>query len=124
MIIPSQYTQLMPYLMVRTAAEFVAFTKEVFGAAEQLIVPRPDGSVMHGELRIGTAVVMFSDASEDYKEAPASLCLLVEDVVAVYTKGLANGAISIQQPGEKEYGKGAGFRDRFGNMWWLIEGIK
>jgi PhnB protein len=124
MKIPEQYNELMPYLMVRTASEFLAFTKEVFGGTEQLIVPRPDGSVMHGELRIGSACIMFADANETYNPTPGSLCLLVEDAEEVYKKAMAHGSTSMQEPEEKEYGKGAGFQDKFGNKWWLIEGIK
>ena len=124
MKIPELYNQLMPYLMVKTAAEFLAFTKEVFGATEQLIVPREDGSVMHGELRIGQGVIMFADANGDYTATPGSLCLLVEDTVATYRKAITHGCISLQEPEDKEYGKGAGFKDKFGNIWWLIEGIK
>ena len=124
MTTPPQYTQLMPYIMVRTAPGFLDFTKKVFVATEQLIVPRPDGSVMHGELRIGSAVIMFSDANEDYKETPCSLCLLVEDAKATYNKGLQNGATSVQEPQDKEYGMSGGFLDKFGITWWLIEGIK
>lgn len=124
MTIPEQYNQLMPYIMVKTAPEFLAFAKEVFGATEQLIVPRPDGSVMHGELRIGSAVIMFADANEDYKAAGNSLCLLVESADEVYKKALAHGAFSLQAPEDKEYGRGAGFQDPFGNTWWLMEGIK
>src|SRR5665213_1666035 len=124
MTIPAQYNQLMPYLMVQTAAEFLAFTKEVFGATEQLIVPRPDGYVMHGELRIGEAVIMFSDANDEYKPGTSSLCLLVESADEVYKKAIAHGCISLHTPEDREYGRSAGFQDKFGNTWWLIEGIK
>ena len=124
MKIPEQYNQLMPYLIVGNAPEFLEFTKNVFGAIEQLIVPRPDGSVMHGELRIGSAVIMFADANETVQPTPSGLCLLVEDAEAAFHKGISQGAISIQEPEDKEYGKSSGIQDKFGNKWWLIEGIK
>jgi len=124
MKIPEQYNQLMPYLIVKTAKDFLEFTGQVFGATEQLIVPRPDGSVMHGELRIGSAVIMFADANEDYLPRTSGLCLLVENTVEVYNKAIAQGALSTGAPEDKEYGTSAGFIDRFGNQWWLIEGIK
>ena len=124
MTIPAQYNQLMPYIMVQTAIEFLAFAKEVFGATEQLIVPRPDGSVMHGELRIGSSVIMFADANEDYKSTNNGFCLLVESADEVFKKALAHGAFSLQEPEDKEYGRGAGFLDKFGNSWWLMQGVK
>jgi len=124
MAIPEQYNQLMPYLIVSTAAEFLAFSKDVFGATEQLMVPKPDGSVMHAELRIGSAVIMFADANEVYKATSCSLCLLVDSADEVYKKAMAHGAVSILDPENKEYGRTAGFQDKFGNTWWLMEGMK
>ena len=124
MSIPEQYNQLMPYLIVRTAPEFLAFAKNVFGAIEQLTVPKPDGSVMHAELRIGSAVIMFADANEMYQPTSCSLCLLVESADEVYGKALANGAVSLLAPEAKEYGRTAGIQDKFGNTWWLMEGMK
>jgi uncharacterized glyoxalase superfamily protein PhnB len=53
MKIPPQYNRVMPYLIIPRAAEFIVFMKEVFGAQEQMIVPRSEGVIMHGELRIG-----------------------------------------------------------------------
>ena len=114
----------MPYLIVRTAHEFLEFTKNVFGATEQLIVPKPDGSLMHGELRIGGSVIMFADANEMYQPTSCSLCLLVESADEVYQKGIADGAVSLLAPEDKEYGRTAGFKDQFGNTWWLMEGMK
>ena len=35
--------------------------KNVFGAEEQRIVPRSEGVIMHGELRIGGAVIIFAE---------------------------------------------------------------
>ena len=124
MTVPPQYNQLMPYLIVHTAAKFLGFSKEVFGAIEQLIVPNADGSVMHGELRIGSAVIMFADATGVHKPTSSSLCLIVENVDDVYKKALHSGAVSLSAPEDKEYGRSAGFRDDFGNVWWLMEGMK
>jgi uncharacterized glyoxalase superfamily protein PhnB len=67
---------------------------------------------------------MFADANEDYKSTNSGFCLLVESADEVYKKALAHGAFSLQAPEDKEYGRGAGFQDKFGNSWWLIEGIK
>ena len=115
MNIPKQYNQLMPYLVVEAAWEFLVFAKKVFGAVEQLIVPRQDGTIMHGELRIGEAVIMFADTNENAMSTTSGFCIIVEDVEAVYHNAIAHGAVSIQLPEEKEYGKAAGFQDKFGN---------
>jgi uncharacterized glyoxalase superfamily protein PhnB len=124
MQIPAQYNQLMPYLILSTASEFLEFAKTVFGATEQLMQHRPDGSVMHAELRIGQAVIMFADANETVSVRTAGMCLLVEDVDGVYAKAVSQGATTLQAPEDKDYGKQGGFQDKFGNQWWLIESIK
>ena len=73
MQIPSHYNRLMPYMIVPGAYEFIAFMKAIFGAGEQLIVPRSEGIIMHGELRIGDAVIMFADAIEGIAARPCRL---------------------------------------------------
>lgn len=120
MTIPKDYNPIMPYVVVKTAADFLSFAKNVFGATEQLIVPRADGTIMHGELRIGDAVVLFTDASDDYKPFPAGMCLLIENVDEVYIKAVEDGATILQEPDDREQGRSAGFLDRFGNQWWLM----
>ena len=52
MKVPVHYNRLMPYLIIPTAYKFIEFMKYVFGATEQVVVPRSEGVVMHGELRI------------------------------------------------------------------------
>ena len=114
MKIPEQYNQLMPYLIVSNAPEFLEFTKNVFGATEQLIVPRPDGSVMHGELRIGAAVIMFADANETAHSTPSGLCLIVEDAEAAFHKGISQGLFPYKSPKKKNMAKAQAFRTNSG----------
>ena len=53
MKIPPDSNRLMPYLILPGAYKFAQFMKDVFGATEQAIIPRSEGVIMHGELRIG-----------------------------------------------------------------------
>lgn len=108
----------MPYLVLPNAGNFTAFMKLVFGAVEQLLVPRENGGIMHGELRIGDSVIMFADTTEQFGAKPASLFIYVENVDDVYEKALDAGAVSIMVPSKKEYGYTCGFSDAFGNDWW------
>jgi PhnB protein len=122
MKIPPQYNQLMPYLIVPDAAAFIVFMKEVFAAKEQIVVPRSEGVIMHGELRIGDAVIMFADVTPEFAARPAGMFIYVDDVKATYSKALAAGAISVMEPAEQSYGFSCGFKDRFGNDWWPTQG--
>ena len=121
MEIPKQYLPVMPYLIICNANAFLNFAKEVFNAKEQLVVPRSEGVIMHGELRINDAVIMFADATEQFAERPAGMFLYTENVDAVYAKALKNGAKSTMMPAAMEYGYSAGFEDPFGNQWWIVE---
>jgi PhnB protein len=119
--IPPQYNRLMPYLIVPEAYSFIDFMKEVFGATEQVIVPRSEGVIMHGELRIGDAVLMFADVTEQIRPRPAGIFIYVESVDDTYKKALYAGAISTIEPLHQPYGYTCGFTDPFGNDWWPVE---
>jgi len=122
MKIPQHYLPIMPYLILPNAKAFVAFMKTVFDAQEQLIVDRTETLIMHGELRIHDAVIMFADATEQFKERAAGMFIYVEGVDTTYAKALANGATMLMPPVKQEYGYTAGFQDAWGNQWWIVEG--
>ena len=124
MKIPPQYNRLMPYMIIPDAAGFIVFMKEVFGAEEQVIVPRSEGVIMHGELRIGDAVIMFDDVTPEFEARPAGIFIYVETVEDTYKKAIVAGAISVMEPMQQSYGFTCGFKDRFGNDWWATEAEK
>jgi uncharacterized glyoxalase superfamily protein PhnB len=122
MQIPAHYNQLMPYLIIPNAGDFLPFMKTVFGAAEQMLVPRGEGLIMHGELRIGDAVVMFADTTEQFAARPAGMFIYVTDVDDTYAKAITAGASSTMPPAQMDYGYTCGFKDPFGNDWWPVQG--
>jgi uncharacterized glyoxalase superfamily protein PhnB len=111
----------MPYLIVPTAYKFIGFMKKVFGATEQAIVPRSEGIIMHGELRIDEAVIMFADTTDTITAKPAGIFIYMDNVDEIYAKALAAGASSLMNPTRQEYGYTCGFHDPFGNDWWPVE---
>lgn len=121
MKVPEQYNSLMPYLIIYRATEFINFMKEVFGATEQAMVPRDEGLIMHGELRLGDSVIMVADATDLFPAKPAGIFVYVESVDEVYKKALAAGSTSTMAPSLQSYGYSCGFRDSFGNDWWPCE---
>ncbi len=122
MKIPQQYLPVMPYLIIPNAKAFIAFMKAVFNANEQLIVNRTDTLIMHGELRIGDAVIMLADATEQFNKRAAGMFIYVSGVDSIYEKAIANGATTLMKPGQQEYGYTAGFQDAWDNQWWIVEG--
>ncbi len=121
MQIPARYNRVMPYLIVPNAQAFITFMKTVFGAMEQVIVPRSEGVIMHGELRIGDAVIMFADSTDQFSPRPAGIFIYVENLRDTYQKAIDAGAVSTMEPMQQPYGFTCGFTDAFGNDWWPVE---
>ena len=118
MNIPTQYNQVMPYLIVPNASGFIAFMGHVFGATEQMQVPRSEGVIMHGELRIGNSVIMFADSTEAFPPRPAGMFIYVDNVDETYARAMSEGAVTTMPPMKMDYGYTCGFKDPFGNDWW------
>lgn len=116
---PEHYQPIMPYLVLENADEFIDFIKAVFDAEEKLVVRFPDGSIMHAEFSLNGGAIMLGQASDVWPPFPAPMYLMTAKVDELYAKGLENGAISNQEPGERGYGHSAGFLDKWGNQWWL-----
>lgn len=116
---PSQYLPVMPYLILNKSADFLNFTKAVFNAKEQLIVPRKDKSIKHGEIKIGEAVIMIAQSTEYWHQKTAGMFIYVESVDIVYKLAIQKGSKSLQEPMQQDYGYSAGFEDPFGNQWWI-----
>ncbi|MBL7756972.1 MAG: VOC family protein [Chitinophagaceae bacterium] len=122
MNIPQQYLPVMPYLILPDAAAFHVFMKEVFGAEDQLIMPDEAGRIMHGELRVGDAVIMFAEATEQWRAQAAGMFIYVENVDNIYNNAIKAGARDLMAPQQRDYGYTAGVQDRWGNQWWLVQG--
>lgn len=124
MKIPEQYLPVIPYLIIQDSQGFLAFAKNVFMATEQYMARHENGNILHGEIKIYDAVIMFSEANENWGNKPAGMFIYVEDVDKVYHAALGHKATSLMPPGTKDYGYTAGFEDPFGNQWWIVQGEK
>jgi PhnB protein len=123
--IPEGHHTVTPYLVVRGAAQLIDFMKQVFAAEEIVRMARPDGSIMHAEVRLGDSRVMLGEAGGDNPPIPAMLHLYVEDADAVYRQALQAGATSLREPVNEFYGdRIGGVKDRFGNQWWIATHIE
>lgn len=118
---PSAYTSVAPYLVVRNAQKVIDFLKETFAAAELRRYDRPDGTIMHAEVRIDDTVVMIADGAPNWPPVPCHLHVYVQNVNATYKKAIAAGGLSIQEPVRKagDEDKRGGFKDPGGNSWWI-----
>jgi PhnB protein len=117
--IPEGYHSVTPYLVARGADKTIEFLKEAFGA-EVVFDPlkRPDGTILHAEVKIGDSRVMLSEGTEQHKPMPTMLYLYVPDVDASYRQALAAGGTKMKDPTDEFFGdRTAGVKDPSGNHW-------
>lgn len=123
--IPEGQQSVTPYLVVNDAAALISFLQEAFNAKELVRHARPDGTVMHAQLKIGGSVVMMGEPMGDQRPMPAMLHLYVENVDEVYRQALDAGATSIMPPTDQFYGDRSGaVADKHGNHWWIATHIE
>jgi uncharacterized glyoxalase superfamily protein PhnB len=119
--IPEGYHTITPYLIARGAAKTVDFAKQAFGA-EMIGEPmkRPDGTIMHAEMKIGDSRVMISEATPQHQPTQSMLYLYVPNVDAVYQRAIAAGGTSVMEPEDQFYGdRSGGVKDPSGNQWFI-----
>lgn len=133
--IPESYRRVTPCLVVRGAAKALDFYAEVFGAAERMRFPGPDGSIAHAEIQIGDSVVIVED--EDPRRGtsapPASglpgmpevQFIYVADVDATMARAAELGATVKRAPENQFYGDRDGFLiDPFGHGWTVASHVE
>jgi PhnB protein len=118
--IPKGYRTITPYLLVKGAAQFIAFAQKALAAEVVRRSDGPNGIVMNAELKIGDSMLMCADPRPDMGSQPASFYLYVTDCDAWYARAIAAGAESQMKPADQFYGdRNAGVKDAFGNQWWF-----
>jgi PhnB protein len=117
--IPEGYHSITPYMNVKGAAKLIDFLKQAFGGEAMELAKRPDGVILHAEVKIGDSRVMISEAA-DMPANQASVYLYVQDVDATYKRALAAGATSTMDITDKFYGdRSGGVKDAWGNRWMI-----
>lgn len=117
---PKNYNSVSPYLVVDGASATIEFLKTVFGAIELCRFLRPDGKLMHAEVRIDDTIVMIADGGEGWPPIPCHVHVYVNDVDEKYRHALEAGASSVQEPIKKgDEDKRGGVKDIGGTTWWI-----
>ena len=124
--IPDGYRTVTPYLIVKGAAEALAFYKAAFGAEELCRMPGPEGKVMHAEIQIGDSRIMLADefpemgfrGPKSIGGSPVGICLYVEDVDDRFHQAVAAGGTVKKPLADQFYGDRSGtLGDPFGHVW-------
>jgi uncharacterized glyoxalase superfamily protein PhnB len=117
-----------PSLTYADAPRAIEWLCEAFGFTRRLVVPGPDGTVVHSELSHGTGVVMVSSPKPDAGRFPpghpdgsvTSLSVYVETPDAHHDAAVAKGARVIRPLRDEEYGaRGYEALDLEGHRWYF-----
>jgi uncharacterized glyoxalase superfamily protein PhnB len=115
-----------PSLYYDDAAAALDFLERAFGFTRRLVVPGPDGRVVHAELTLGTGIVMLGSARPErgclsprgLAGVSGGLSVRIGDPDAHCARARAAGALIVQEPRDEEYGaRGYLARDPEGHLW-------
>ncbi|HTQ39338.1 MAG TPA: VOC family protein [Pirellulales bacterium] len=118
--IPENCHAVTPYLVVPNAARLLEFAQQAFGGVVGEKFTRPDGGVLHAQVRIGDSLLMVGEPPAGHHTWPTVLYLYVPDCDATYRQAVAAGGESQTEPTDMFYGdRTASVKDPVGNMWWI-----
>jgi PhnB protein len=118
--VPDGYHSITPYLKLPNAGRLVEFLKKAFDGIETGRLTKPDGAVLHAEVRVGDSLVMVHESPDHRKPKPSTLYLYVGDVDATYKRAIEAGGLSVTEPTNMYYGdRVACVRDVSENDWWI-----
>jgi PhnB protein len=118
---PEGYTSVAPWVVTDDTGALLDFLTAAFDGEEVARVQVEDGSIGHGEIRIGDTVVLAFDRRPDWPALPALLRIFVPDADAAIAAAVAHGARVITASADSAWGdRGGRVRDPFGNIWWVM----
>ena len=119
------FRSITPYLFAQGAANLIGFLQRAFDARILSQQTRPDGAIMHAELRIGDSMVMLGESSVDFGPTISSIYLYVDDSDSSYQRAISSGGTSVfpieTMPSGERYG---GIKDPCGNIWWIASHVE
>jgi len=116
---PAGYNSVSPYFIVNGAQKLIDLLKLIFDAKELRRYDRPDGTIMHTEIRIDDSVIMIGDSTEQFLPVPLVMHVYVPNVDETFEKAIKAGCEIIEKPRERDEDpdRRATFKDFGGNMW-------
>ncbi|HYE53229.1 MAG TPA: VOC family protein [Chitinophagaceae bacterium] len=115
---PAGYNSVSPYFIVDGAQKLIDMLIAVFDAKETRRFDRPDGTIMHAEVKLDDSIIMLADASAEFPAIRQIIHVYVPNVDEIYTKAINYGCQSVEAPVQKDDPDRRGtFTDFAGNMW-------
>lgn len=108
-----------PMLRYKNAPAAIKWLAAAFGFEEHLVVPGPNDTVAHAELRFGTGIFMLGSQKDDiYGNAGMAPYVYVADIDAHCARARAAGAVIVREPFDTDYGsRDYAARDCEGHVW-------
>jgi len=131
--VPDGYHTATPYLVVKGAAEALAFYKAAFNAAEVMRWPDPSGRIGHAEIKIGDSPIMLADefpemgfrGPHSLGGSPVGIVLYVENADEWFDRAVAKGAKAMRPVAHQFYGDRSGtLVDPFGHVWTIASHVE
>ena len=109
-----------PHLVIKAAEKAAEFYQQAFGAEIMMLGKAPDGTVMHGALKLpnGGVFYLMEEREPRLGESRVVIHLEVADVDAVWKRALAAGATVRMELADQFWGARYGMlNDPFGHIW-------
>ena len=116
---PEGYNAVSPYFVVKGAAAYIDFLRQLFDAKPLRRYDDGNGTIVHAEVLVDDSVLMIADSNEHWPPNTHMMHVYVADVDAVFKKAMALGCRSIGEPQQKgdDPDRRGTFVDFAGNMW-------
>ncbi|MGW0043710.1 VOC family protein [Rhodococcus sp. NPDC003348] len=105
---PTGYTSVAPWVVTDDTGAFLDFVSHVFDGTELARVATEDGSIGHGEIRVGDTVVLAFDRRPEWPIMPSLLRVFVANADETFAKSAAAGAEVVTELGDSAFGQRGG----------------
>ncbi|WKZ83746.1 MAG: VOC family protein [Acidimicrobiia bacterium] len=115
-----------PYLIADDPDDLLDFLEDAFEGEVIHRNERPDGTVIHAEVRLGDGMVIVAEPTGESGTMPATIHLYVPDCDDAFAAALDAGAVIVVEPSNhpesaERYG---GVVDPAGNLWWIATRLR
>jgi uncharacterized glyoxalase superfamily protein PhnB len=122
---PVSYTTVAPWIVTEDTGALLDFVTAAFDGVELVRVPLEDGSIGHGEIRVGDTVLLAFDQRADWPAMPSLLRVFVPDADTAFAAAVQAGAREVTAVSDSAFGqRGGRVRDPFGNIWWITANVE
>lgn len=123
--VPAGYTSVAPWIVTDDTGALFDFVTAAFDGIELARVEVEDGTIGHGEIRIGDTTLLAFDRRPDWPVMPSLLRVFVADADAAMAAAVEGGATIVTPVSDSAWGdRGGRIRDPFGNIWWVVARVE